>query len=424
MATAVARNGQATRSRPRVDGGNGVIRLPLVDAEPATKRRVGPKPKGQRKPQQKNGKPKPVAKNGDGQPLGDVGTSSPLRQKEKLDWRVEDGAAFNYGAVGERLAVRDDLKRHGTNGHGLIHILPDANFRLITKGPGLAPLIVDYVPMQVTKNGKVVSELPAAHHLNTMLHSEAFLGKFKPVDEVTRLPVYLNDFSLVPSGYHDFGPGKRILYLGDESLVVRSMETIKTFLGMMPFVSNADRTNTVGAGLTVLLRWQWPGEKPLILVKSTLSHGGKGTITAFFQGRVPKADLLYEALDWPIQEQFQRQIQTNPDIGVVVFDNVRVDSAGGRGGCIRSAFVESFVTNAEITLASPGAGEVIHLINKYVLTVNTNDGALSPDMLNRSLSINLAQAGTSKSGYHSLRRIPSWSFFRETVSGSRLSFGE
>ncbi len=197
-----------------------------------------------------------------------------------------------------------------------------------------------------------------------MLHSEAFLSKFKPVDEITKLPVYLDDFSLVPHGYHNYGPGKCIFYLGEEPLVVRSMETIKTFLDMMPFASYADRTNTVGAGLTVLLRRLWLGEKPLILVTSTLSHGGKGTITEFFCGRVPKANLLYEALDWPIQQQFQKQIQNNPDIGVVMFDNVRVDSAGGRSGFIRSAFVEGFITSPEITLASPGAGEVIHLVNQ------------------------------------------------------------
>jgi hypothetical protein len=75
---------------------------------------------------------------------------------------------------------------------------------------------------------------------------------------------------------------------------------------------------------------------------------------------------------------------------MICLDNVRLDSAGGRARCIRSRFIESFVTNPEITLASPGAGEPVRLKNPLVITMNTNDGSLSPDMMNRALSIHLA----------------------------------
>lgn len=328
-------------------------------------------------------------------PLGVVRGSAPLHQKEqrKFIWKVERGAARNYRLLGERLAATGGLYRHGTSGHGLIQVQPDRSFRLVTKGTQLAPLLVDRVPMKVMKEGKVVSELPAANHLNAMLQSEEFLHNFLPVDEVTTLPVYLPDFSVVSPGYNDLGPGNRILYLGDAPQTVQSLDTINTFLDAMPFATSADRTNAVAAALTVLLRRLWPGEKPVVLVTANRSHAGKGTVTDFIRGGVPKADLLYESLDWPMQQQFQRQIQKTPDTGVVVFDNVRLDSSGGRAKFVRSAFIEGFVTNAEITLASPGAGEVIRLRNRYVLTINTNDGALSADLMNRSLPINLVLTG-------------------------------
>ena len=115
----------------------------------------------------------------------------------------------------------------------------------------------------------------------------------------------------------------------------------------------------------------------LYQITATKSHAGKGTVAEFARGSVGKADILYESIDWPMQSQFQRQVKLDPDLGVIIFDNVRLDSAGGRGKFIRSAFVESFVTNAEIMLASPGAGEAISLPNKYVVVVNTNDGSLS-----------------------------------------------
>lgn len=312
---------------------------------------------------------------------------------KRFAWRVERGAPKNYRGLGQRLADCGDLFRHHEHGFALVQVLPDGKTRLITKGSQLAPVIVDRVKMVVIKEGKVVSELPTAVHLNAMLRSEAFLNQFRPVDEVTTLPIYLDDFSLAPPGYHDGGPGRRIIYVGPEPEIADSTVTIERFLDVMAFATDADRTNTVGAALTVLLRRHWLGEKPVILVTATKSHSGKGTITDFLRGRVPKADLLYESLDWPMQAQFQRQVQGNPDIGVVIFDNVRCDSSG-RAHFIRSAFIESFVTNAEVTLASPSAGEPICLENRYVVTINTNDGKLSPDLMNRALPIHLAPRGS------------------------------
>jgi hypothetical protein len=110
-------------------------------------------------------------------------------------------------------------------------------------------------------------------------------------------------------------------------------------------------------------------------------------------GEVGWRNILYESQDWPMQSQFQRQIRLDADIGLVMFDNVRLDSAGGRATMIRSAFLEGFVTSAEVTLASPGAREALRVRNKYVVTINTNDGAMSPDCMNRSLSIHLAPVG-------------------------------
>ena len=312
----------------------------------------------------------------------------------KLVWKIELGAKKNYAHLGERLAKNEDLYRNRSDGLGLIQILPSGKTRLITKGSELAPILADRVSMVVTKDGKVTSETPQTTHLNAMLRSEVFLSCFRAVDEVVRTPYYLDDFTLVQPGYHDGGPGKRILYVGSVPDIGDGMATITAFLDVMEFDSNADRTNTVAAALTTLLRHHWLGEKPLYQITATKSHAGKGTITEFVRGSVEKADILYESIDWPMHSQFHRQVKLEPDLGVINFDNVRLDSAGGRGKFIRSAFVESFVTNAEVTLASPGAGEAITLPNKYVVVINTNDGALSADILNRALPIHLAPKGS------------------------------
>ena len=312
----------------------------------------------------------------------------------KFKWKVELGAKKNYRRLGDRLAVCNDLYRNGSDGLGLIQVLPTGKTRMITKASELAPVLADRITMVVTKDGKVASEMPQANHLNAMLRSEVFLSRFRAVDEVVRTPYYLDDFTLVQPGYHDGGPGKRILYLGPIPEISDGMATITAFLDVMDFASSADRTNTVAAALTILLRHHWRGEKPLLLITATKSHSGKGTITEFVRGSVGKADILYEALDWPMLSQLQRQVKLDPDLGVIGFDNVRLDSAGGRGKFIRSAFMESFVTSPQVTLASPGAGEAVTLPNKFVVVINTNDGALSQDILNRALPIHLAPKGS------------------------------
>jgi hypothetical protein len=326
-----------------------------------------------------------------------VGSVAGLPQKKATGiviWAVEDGAQRNYCRLGKNLArCNSSLFRNTSEGHGLIHASASGTCRLITKATHLAPVIIDTLTMRVVKEGKVVNDLPAAAHLNAMLRSETFLQQFRPVDQVAKTPLYLDDFSIVQPGYHDGGEGKRLLYVGPEPRIADSTDTINRFLDVMDFDSNADRTNTVAAALTVLLRHHWQGEKPVVLVTATKSHAGKGTITEFIRGEVAKADVLYENTDWPMQSQLQRQISHDPEIGMICLDNVRLDSAGGRARYIRSGFIESFVTSPEVTLASPGAGEPARLKNWFVVTVNTNDGSLSPDLMNRALSIHLAPKG-------------------------------
>jgi hypothetical protein len=239
-------------------------------------------------------------------------------------WEVERGARNNYDGLGRRLAAANShLNRNGTHGHGLVHVLPDGTWGLITKAAQLAPVIVDALPMKVMNRGKVVSELPSATHLNAMLRSDTFLANFRPVDQVTRAPLYDADFCLVSPGYHDNGDGRRLLYLVSLPEVADSIDTIQPFLEAMPYATPADKTNVVAAALTVLLRDMWRGQKPLVLITVDKSHSGKGTTTDCICGSVGKADIQYENIGWTIQIQFQRQVRHDPEIGVMSLPSSR-----------------------------------------------------------------------------------------------------
>jgi hypothetical protein len=274
-----------------------------------------------------------------------------------------------------------------------VQVLPDGTARRINTGAKLAPVIVDRVKMVVVRNDRVVGELPSSTHLNAMLRSEEFLTQFRPLDEIVTESFYLHDFSLVKPGYNDAGDGQRILYIGPEPEIADATATIEKFLDAMAFATPADLANAVAAALTVKLRHHWPGQKPLVVVTASKSHSGKGNVSDFIRGSVPKADILYQERDWPMQRQFQAQLQLTPQLGLVLLDNVRCDSAG-RAHEIRSGFIESFITTEEITLAAPGAGDPIHVQNLFVVIINTNDGNLSTDMLNRAVGIHLEPRGS------------------------------
>lgn len=308
----------------------------------------------------------------------------------KFIW--DDGAVsrINYEALGKRLACSGDLFRSPQHSSGLIQLLSGGKHATITKGAELSPVIVDRVPVLVMKDGKVKSSRINAADLNGMLKSEAFLGQFVPADRMTAMPVYLPDFSLTAPGFNDGGDGSRILYSGPQPAISDNMEAINAFLGVMQFESNADRTNTVAAALTVLLHNHWPGGKPVVLVTATKSHAGKDTIISFASGANKSVSISYQATSWAVERSFVGAIKTNTDAAVVVVENARLD---GRERVIASAFLERFATDPEPLLFSTGTGSPLRIRNDFVLAISTNFGSVSEDILNRAISIHLNPMG-------------------------------
>ena len=66
---------------------------------------------------------------------------------------------------------------------------------------------------------------------------------------------------------------------------------------------------------------------------------------------------------------------------------------GGRRS-IRSGFLESFITHSEIVMSSPTSrSKPLRTGNRFLVLLNTNEGAVSIDLLNRSLPIRLNPTG-------------------------------
>jgi hypothetical protein len=301
---------------------------------------------------------------------------------------MEDGLDHNFEQLGKLLASMPlELYQHSDG--GLLLVEGTLGHRIAT-AKELAPLLIDNIRIRVTKNGKYTSEKPADSILNNMLHSRSFLGNFHRIEDMVTTPIVLPDSTPSNPGYN---PETHILYLGPVVSRGQGIDEINTFLDVMEWEGNADRTNAVAALLTVPYRHHFLGGKPFVLVTATKSHAGKGTLIEFIRGKTAKAEISYEDKDWPMQRNLHDQLLQKPEIGVINFDNVRTDSSG-RGKIIRSALLESFITNSEIVLSSATSrSKPLRTANKFIVCLNTNEGSLSIDLLNRSLPIRLNPTG-------------------------------
>ncbi len=178
--------------------------------------------------------------------------------------------------------------------------------------------------------------------------------------------------------------------MGERAAIASGLDTINSFLDVMAFATNADRTNAAAAALTVMSRNYWPGGKPMIVVTSTKSHGGKETVIDFAAGRTPRASLSYERQDWALQKNFASLVHHNLDLGVINIENARLT---GRDMRIESSFLERFLTDPEPVIFSTGTGDPSRRKNNLVLAASTNFGKISEDLMNRALPVHLEPVG-------------------------------
>lgn len=315
-----------------------------------------------------------------------------LTEPQLLIWDADAPPVENYVALGIALAASGDLFRMPAHAAGLLLASSNPNVppTPIQKGSQLAPVIADRLRLLVVKDGKPKGGRLPATELTTLLGSELFLQQFMPVDRVVRTPMFVGaDFLLTSTGYNDAGRGQRVIYTGEPARIEHGLDAITRFVDVMAFASNADRTNAVAAALSVMLRNYWPGGKPLVLLTSSKSHGGKETVIEFARGNTRKVSISYERTDWPLQKAFVAVVNQDAEIAVVNIENVRLEGQHQIG----SAFLERFLTDPEPELYAPGTGAPRRRVNDLIVTMSTNFGAINEDLGNRALPIHLDPIG-------------------------------
>lgn len=334
----------------------------------------------------------------------------------EFSWDEGTPAYKNYKRLGIKLSEAGDLFRRSGRSGGLLLVHADGSHDTIRTAADLAPVIVDRVSLTIYLDDKPKGTKLSAAHMNAMLRSESFLGQFRTVDQITSVVRYLPDFSPTITGFNDGGEGHRVLFTGEQPLMLDSLDHVEAFLEVMDFESEADRTNAVAAALTVPLRDHWPGGKPIVLVTANKSHAGKDTVILFASGQTKQSSISYQATNWALERSFVGVLNQSPDVGVVVIENARLDR---RDRCIASAFIERFTTDPEPYLFSTGTGPGMRRRNDVVLAISTNYGSVSEDILNRSLPVHLNPVGNvtdrkSPIGNPKLEFLPQ---FRDKIAG-------
>ncbi len=310
----------------------------------------------------------------------------------EIEWDDDRDPVDNYVALARSLAAAGDLYRRPAYADGLLLASPDPAVPPveIVGGKRLAAVIVDRVRVRVIRAGRMRGSMVPGTHLATMLASEAFLRQFRPVDEVVTGPRYLRDFTLTPPGYTDGGPGERVIYAGAGAPVANGLERTLAFLDVMPFATAADRTNTVAAALTVLLRNHWPGRKPISVVTASKSHAGKDTVLTFAAGATPTKAVSYQRTDWALEQAITGHLSRDHRIGMIVIENARLGQGAPH---IASACIERMVTAPELNLFSSKLAGPFGRRNDLVIGISTNHGRISEDIANRRLPIHLTPTG-------------------------------
>lgn len=322
----------------------------------------------------------------------DLVPAFPPDDEAAFTWDIDQAPQDLYPRFGSRLAASGDLYRRPGCRNGLLCVCPDESdieVSEVTTAVDLASVIVDRVRLQVIRGGKVSRSIPAAD-LRTMLGSKLFLREFRSLDLVVGSPMYLPDYHLTQPGYNDGGPGQRILYLGKDAKIERGLKAILDFLEVMAFNKNADRTNAVALALTVMLRNFWPGAKPIGIITSTKSHGGKDTIVTFAAGATPKVSVDYQSTDWAFRDGLIAALSGCPDAGVVNLENARLT---GRNPFFASGTLERCLTERNSKLHSTKLHNELKLNPAVVFMMTTNHGKVSQDLLNRGLPIHLNPIG-------------------------------
>lgn len=287
------------------------------------------------------------------------------------------------------------------NGHQILPILSP---------PELAGLLNQHVEFYfVGDESGEYKPLPAAY-ANTWLHQHVERGRLPVVKLFTHNPVFTDDWRLVTPGY-DQQSG--IYYAGPAVEARDGTEFLDLLLKEFCFKSVGDRTNYLGLLLTALLVPRFIGSKPAALFNGNQAELGK-SILAQIIAILRDGQSTDTATYNPNDEEFEKCLGAIVRRGVttIIIDNAK---SRGRNPRIESACLERSITDPILSFRLLGKSASIRAENSHIFCITANTPDVSPDLIKRSVTINLYHEGdptkrkfdiANPEGYALEHRIP------------------
>jgi len=163
-------------------------------------------------------------------------------------------------------------------------------------------------------------------------------------------------------------------------------EVLGTFLWQRP----EDSINYLGWLLTLVTMPLWPGRHPFAVFNANREQLGKSTLAriagSVVTGKRPRT-ISYTAND----DELEKRVATIVREGetVLLIDNAK----RGRVGVIVSGVLERSITDPELNYRKLGTNSSISAVNHLAVMVTMNKARFGPDLMRRSLPINLYLEG-------------------------------
>jgi hypothetical protein len=270
-------------------------------------------------------------------------------------------------------------------------VIREEQISAILSSPELAGLLNQHVEFYfVDEEAGEYKPLPAAY-ANTWLNQHAERSRLPVIKLFTHNPVYTNDWRLVASGYD---PASGIFYAGPAVAPRDGTECLDTVLNDFCFKSPGDRTNYIGVLLTAILIPRFIGSKPAALFNGNQPNLGKSILAQIIallrDGRAAET-----ASYNPNDEEFEKRLGAIVRSGAttVIIDNAKTQ---GRNPRIESACLERSISDPILSFRLLGQSASIRTENSHIFCITANTPDVGPDLVTRSVVINLYHEGDPK----------------------------
>jgi len=266
----------------------------------------------------------------------------------------------------------------------LVLVEADKKPQIVTKAT-FDPFVHHIAEFQLQHGDVATFAFPPSRTVGAFVNSPTVARQhFREILYYTRMPTVVNGFRIVSEPGYD--ADSKTYYAGPRVTPSDDRTALDELLGTFLWKRPEGGVNYVGWLLTLVSMPLWPGRHPFAVFNANRPQLGKSTLARvagiLVSGEQPRT-IGYTAND----DELEKRVATIVREGetVIVLDNAK----RGRAGVITSAVLERLITDRRVNFRRLGTNSSISAVNHLAVMVTMNEARFGPDLMQRSLPINL-----------------------------------